>query len=82
MMEKHGHSMSNLFAQLGQAQDPGAIARFIEANRPLAGDIELHLAAMWSPSQAAFLKQAISDDADWAEVVEALNSALHASPQR
>lgn len=29
-------------------------------------------------SQSEFLQQAIGDDADWAEVAEALNSELHA----
>jgi len=78
-MEQRTHSMSNLFAQLGQCNDPGGIVQFIEANRPLAGEVQLHKAAFWSPSQATFLQEAINDDADWAEVVEALNSELHAS---
>ncbi|MDE1547567.1 DUF2789 family protein [Dechloromonas agitata] len=78
-MEQHAHSMDDLFNQLGQSQDSEGILKFIQANQPLAGDVRLHNAAFWSPSQAAFLQQAISDDADWAEVVEALNSALHAS---
>lgn len=78
-MEKHAHSMSNLFAQLGQPSDKLAIEQFIAANRPLAGAIRLHEATFWSASQSEFLRQAIGDDADWAEVAEALNSQLHAS---
>ena len=77
-MEQHTLSMSNLFAQLGQASDEAGIARFIAANHPLAGDVRLHEAAFWSASQAVFLREAIGDDADWAEVADALNSELHA----
>jgi hypothetical protein len=77
-MEQPTHSMSNLFAQLGQPCDEPGIATFIAARQPLAGDIRLDEAAFWSASQALFLRQAIGDDADWAEVAEALNSELHA----
>lgn len=77
-MEQHAHSMSNLFAQLGQPSDHLAIDRFIAANRPMAGTMRLHEAAFWNASQSEFLRQAIGDDADWAEVAEALNSELHA----
>jgi hypothetical protein len=47
-MEQRMHSMSNLFAQLGQASDEAGIARFIAANHPLAGDVGLHEAAFWN----------------------------------
>lgn len=77
-MEQHVHSMSNLFAQLGQPSDSPSIDRFISENQPLAGSLRLHEAAFWSASQSEFLQQAIGDDADWAEVAEALNSELHA----
>jgi hypothetical protein len=77
-MEHPVHSMSKLFAQLGQASDEPAIARFIETWRPLANDVQLHEAAFWTPSQACFLRQALLDDADWAEVADELNVALHA----
>jgi hypothetical protein len=77
-MERPVHNMSNLFAQLGQANDEQAIARFIETWQPLANGVQLHEAAFWTPSQAAFLREAILDDADWAEVADALNVGLHA----
>ncbi len=76
-MERPLHDMSNLFAQLGEADDDDAIALFIEHHRPLAGGIRLHEAAFWTPSQSGFLREAILDDADWAEVADALNSELH-----
>lgn len=77
-MESPVHSMSKLFAQLGEASDEEAIARFIETWRPLASDVQLHEAACWTPAQAGFLRQALLDDADWAEVADALNVGLHA----
>jgi Protein of unknown function (DUF2789) len=79
-MERSAHDMSSLFAQLGQANSEGAIARFIETHRPLGGDVQLHEAAFWTSAQAGFLREAILDDAEWAESVEALNAELHARP--
>lgn len=77
-MEKPVHSMSSLFAQLGQPDDDGAIAHFIETHGPIANGLQLHEAGFWTTSQAAFLREAILDDADWAEVIDELNVELHA----
>ncbi len=77
-MEQPTHSMSNLFAQLGEPCTEPDIARFIAARQPLAGYVRLDEAAFWSASQALFLREAIGGDADWAEAAEALNSELHA----
>ncbi len=77
-MEKPVHSLTTLFAQLGQPNDEASIAQFIESHRPLAGDVMLHEAAFWTPSQASFLCEAIRDDADWAEVADELNAELRA----
>ncbi len=76
-MERPLHDMANLFAQLGEPDDEAAIALFIERHRPLAGGVLLHEAAFWTPSQSGFLREAILDDADWAEVADALNSEMH-----
>jgi hypothetical protein len=76
-MEHDQHSMSQLFAQLGEADDRGSIERFISANRPLEGSVLLHEAVFWNVAQAGFLREAISDDADWAAIADALNAALH-----
>jgi hypothetical protein len=77
-MERPVHTMSNLFAQLGEANDDAAIRRFIDSHSPLAGNVLLHEAGFWSTSQAAFLRQAIVDDADWAEITDELNADLRA----
>ena len=77
-MESPLHNMSKLFAQLGQANDEAAIARFIERHSPLADSVQLHEAAFWTPSQAALLREALLDDADWAGVADELNTGLRA----
>lgn len=79
-MERQLHDLNHLFAQLGQASDDAAIAQFLDQHRPLASAVQLHEAVFWSPSQADFLRQAIIDDADWADVVDELNVLLHARP--
>ena len=76
-MEQAIHDMSNLFAQLGKPNDEVAISSFIEAHSPLPGEMQVHEALFWSRSQAIFLREAISDDADWAEIAEHLNLQLH-----
>ena len=77
-MERPTHNMSNLFAQLGLANDETAIARFIATHQPLPGSVLLHQAHFWSASQASFLCEAIRDDADWAEIADELSAELHA----
>ena len=76
-MELLEPNMQSLFAQLGEASDEGAIARFIDQHGPLHGLTKLHEASFWSPSQAAFLRDALVQDANWAPVVDALNARLH-----
>jgi hypothetical protein len=77
-MESAVHSMSNLFAQLGQLNDEAAIAQFIDSHRPLAEGVRRHEAPFWTESQAGFLRESVLADADWANVVDALNGDLHA----
>jgi hypothetical protein len=75
-METNLHSMSSLFAQLGLPSDAAAIEDFIAAHRPLDDGIALYRAPFWSPSQRAFLKEEIIEDADWAGVIDELNGCL------
>lgn len=77
-MESAVHSMSNLFAQLGQLNDEASIAQFIDSHRPLAEGVRRHEATFWTESQAGFLRESVLADADWANVVDALNGDLHA----
>lgn len=75
-MESQVHSLNSLFAQLGLADDEQGINEFIAAHKPIPAGVELHDASCWNDSQAAFLKQSITEDADWAEVVDHLNAML------
>ena len=77
-MEGFVHNLSNLFAQLGQPNDDASIARFIETHSPLPEGVQLADAAFWTPAQAGFLREAILEDADWAEVIDELNNDLRA----
>lgn len=75
-MEPITHNMNALFAQLGLDNSDEAIEAFIASTDSIAGDVPLHGAEFWSSSQAAFLKEAIAEDSDWSEVVDALNARL------
>jgi len=78
-MDLTQHSLQTLFAQLGLPSATSAdIERFVSAHRPLAADVQLADAAFWTPGQAQFLREEISEDADWAEVVDQLNVMLRA----
>lgn len=79
-MEKPVHQFTELFDQLGLPAELNAINHFIDIHTPLAPDITLADAPFWTASQAAFLREEILEDADWAEVIDQLNSALRAGP--
>jgi len=75
-VQANQHTMSNLFAQLGLSAEPAAIEEFIAAHRPLGNGTALYRAPFWSASQRTFLKEEIIEDADWAGVIDELNSRL------
>lgn len=76
-MEQSLHTLNNLFAQLGLPASDEEIETFIQTHSHLAGYITLAEASWWSPAQAAFLREEILKDADWAEVIDQLNARLH-----
>ena len=75
-MEASFHPLSELFSQLGLPSEPADVARFIREQGPLPAGTALADAPVWSCSQAAFLREQLAHDADWAEVVDQLNAAL------
>jgi hypothetical protein len=75
-MEQPTHNLVSLFKQLGLDNTNEAIEDFINKNRPVPSNLLLHEAEFWSASQASFLKEAIEEDADWAEIVDELNILL------
>lgn len=76
-MEASLHTLNNLFAQLGLPNSDEDIENFIQTHSHLAGYISLADAPYWTASQAAFLREEILKDADWAEVIDQLNARLH-----
>lgn len=77
-MENAIHKLGDLFRQLGLPDDPASIESFLAVHRPLPRGVPLADAPFWTPAQAQFLREEISDDADWAELVDSLASLLTA----
>lgn len=75
-MESPLHPLKDLFDQLGLPSDAASIDEYIATHRPRAQGVALHDAPMWTPAQAAFLRDAIEADADWAIPVESLTARL------
>jgi len=71
------HPLKELFQQLGLGSSNEEVEVFIHMHAPLRDDIQLADAPFWSPSQAAFLREALNDDDDWCEVIDELNRSLH-----
>lgn len=69
-------TMNALFAQLGLANNDAAIAEFLDAHAHADTALHLHESPIWNAAQAAFLRQAILDDADWCVVVDQLDTRL------
>lgn len=70
-------TMHDLFDQLGLPSDEASVQRFISRHRPLPEKTLLPDAPFWTPAQSAFLREQFHSDAEWAEVVDQLNVALH-----
>ncbi|SFZ79256.1 DUF2789 domain-containing protein [Chitinimonas taiwanensis] len=70
-MDTSQHDFAGLFAQLGLPNEPAAMRAFVAAHALPAG-LALAEAPFWSPAQSAFLAEALADDGDWAEVIDAL----------
>ncbi|MDF2154371.1 DUF2789 domain-containing protein [Vibrio sp. CAU 1672] len=75
-MELHQHSMRELFAQLGLGSSAAEIEQFVRQHRQRRDSVPLCQAPFWNKAQAEFLKQAIEEDADWAELVDQLDVML------
>lgn len=75
-MENQQHTIHQLFAQLGLPDDPASVDAFIVTHAPLPHDIRLADASFWTPTQAAFLRAEIAEDADWSAVVDTLDARL------
>lgn len=67
--------LGTLFDQLGLPSDEKNIALFIRAHVLLKGQV-LSEAPWWNPTQAAFLAEALEEDADWSPTVDLLANLL------
>ncbi|MDE3010897.1 MAG: DUF2789 domain-containing protein [Pseudomonadota bacterium] len=77
-MDAANHDLCELFRQLGLPGTPEGVDAFIAQHRPLSAATVLPDAGFWSASQAAFLREALSADADWVVAVEHLDARLRA----
>lgn len=75
MMFLATQTLEMLFAQLGLDNDELSMKRFIHQHK-LNADVLLFDAPFWNESQATFLKEAIYEDADWAELIDQLDVML------
>lgn len=65
-----------LFAQLGLPDGQEAITAFIRQHKPLPEGIALADAPFWHPAQAALLRNAVAEDAEWAHLVDELDALM------
>lgn len=77
-MYAHQPTMEQLFAQLGLATEPAMIERFIMTHRLSDGHQPLEQANFWIADQAAFLHEEKENDAEWAVLIDRLDSELRA----
>ena len=78
-MLDHMQTMQSLFDQLGLPSDEAAIEQFIEQHR-IADGVRMFEADFWSPAQASFIKQGLTQDDEWAIVIDELNTRLRDKP--
>lgn len=72
---------SELFAQLGLPNDDQSIAQFLARHASLPPGVLLPDATFWTPAQATFLRESLSQDSDWCGVVDQLGKALQVATE-
>ncbi|RUM91306.1 MAG: DUF2789 domain-containing protein [Thiomicrospira sp.] len=75
-MDTSKHDLNALFSQLGLDNSDEAIEAFLSKQPKLSQVTLLHEASIWNPSQAAFLKEAVEEDAAWVDAVNHLDTLL------
>jgi hypothetical protein len=75
-MTPMNHRFSELFAQLGLPDHPEEIRHFLWQHSPLDPALRLDEAPFWTPAQAQLLREELAANADWAQLVDQLNTAL------
>ncbi len=72
-------TMEHLMEQLGLSTDGDSLQEFVSTHGPLPATTRLEDASFWNESQAAFLQEAIAQDAQWASAVDRLDALLRKS---
>jgi hypothetical protein len=75
-MHLDARTLRQLFAQLGLPDEQAAIDAFILSHSPLPGHVRLPDAPFWTTAQSQLLRAGVADDAEWAAVVDTLDSML------
>ena len=75
MMDFSAHSMNTLFQQLGLPASDSEVDSFFSSHQ-LDPGTRLVDADFWTEAQAAFLIEALEEDADWTEIVDQLDARL------
>ena len=74
-MDTSMHTMENLFLQLGLSNTETDIDEFIATHHIHANE-SIVQAHFWTAVQAEFIQECLTEDSDWAEVVDHLNTQL------
>ncbi|MCI0652854.1 MAG: DUF2789 domain-containing protein [Methylococcaceae bacterium] len=75
-MDTSSHDIHALFLQLGLTNRSEDIDAFVERHQRLEPGIPLDQAPFWTEAQSTFLREAISEDSDWCEAVDELDTRL------
>ena len=75
VMDFSTHSINMLFQQLGLPATDNDVDSFISRHK-LGPATRLIDADFWTEAQAAFLSEALAEDADWTEIVDQLDARL------
>lgn len=74
-MDFSHHSINTLFQQLGLPSTDTDVDSFFSLHK-LNPETRLADADFWTEAQAAFLNEALEEDADWTEIVDQLDARL------
>lgn len=75
-MQPGNHTFEELFQQLGLPSTPAQIEKFVQMHSPVQKHVALPFAHFWNEGQAEFIKEAISEDSEWSELVDQLDALL------
>lgn len=75
-MHSDSHTFEELFEQLCLPNSPEQIDKFVKMHSPVQKHVALPYAHFWNAGQAQFIKEAISEDSEWCELVDKLDALL------